>query len=167
MKSMWLVLMLLLGLTSPMMAQDPIVLSEVLIGGTNYKYLNEVNYAEAPVPVAFLQQKAAEFKAEGRDLYVDEFGSYSVSFYIPDGRIVALYDDNGEIMKTVERYKNVQLPDEVYYAVSSRYPNWEIVKDIYHVTYHKTDGTKMYYMLKLENGKETIRVKIDDNGNYM
>ena len=166
MKKLFLVLMLL-GLTTPLMAQNPIELSEVLIGGTNYKYLNEVNYIEAPMPVRFLEQQAAEFKAEGRDLYTDEFGSYSVSFYIPDGRIVALYNKDNEIEKTIERYKNVQIPEEVQYALMTRFPTWEVVKDVYHVTYHSKKGTNKYFVIKLVNGDKSMRVKIDDNGTYL
>lgn len=166
MRKVFLVLMLL-GLTTPLMAQDPIELSEVLIGGTNYKYLNAVNYVEAPMPVRFLEQQAAEFKAEGHDLYVDEFGSYSVSFFIPDGKVVGFYDADDMLVRTIERYKNVQLPDDVQYALITRFPNWEVTKDVYHVTYHQTKGVNKYFVLKLTNGNKTIRVKIDDEGTFM
>ncbi len=166
MKKFLLVLMLV-GLTNPLMAQDPIMLSEVLIGGANYKYLNEVDFTEAPMPVRILERSAAEFKAEGKDLYVDEFGTYAVSFYIPDSRVVALYDEKGEIIKTVERYKDVQLPQDVYYALITDYPDWEVVKDIYHVKYHHKKGTDKYFVIHLKKGKDNIRLKIDDNGNYL
>lgn len=166
MRKLLLVLMLV-GLTNPLMAQDPIMLSEVMIGGTNYKYLNEVDYTEAPMPVRILERKAAEFKAEGHDLFVDEFGTYAVSFFIPEGRVVALYNDKGEIIKTVERYKDVQLPDDVQYALITEYPDWEVVKDIYHVKFNHKKGVDKYFVVRLKKGDKSLRLKIDDQGNYL
>ena len=166
MKKVLMVLMLL-GLTIPLMAQDPIELSEVLIGGSNYKYLNAVDYVEAPMPVRFLERQAAEFQAEGRDLYVDEFGTYSVSFYIPDGRVLALYNDNGEIVKTIERSKDVQLPEDVHYALITRFPNWEVVKDVYHVKYNKKSGVDKFFIVRMKDGDQSMRLKIDTKGNFL
>lgn len=162
-----LLVVLLFGLTSPLVAQDPIELGEVLITAQNYKYLNAVDNSDAPIPVKLLQQEAAKFKAEGRDLYVDNFGTYEVSFYIPDGKIAALYDEEGNILKTIERFKNVQLPEDIQMAVNKRYPQWEIVKDVYQVTFTKKNGARKVYKMKLRNGLETVRVKMDKDGNYM
>lgn len=163
----FVLVLLLIGLTTPLMAQDPIELSEVLIGGTNYQYLNQVDHKAAPISVKFLQREAANFKAEGGDMFVDEYGSYTVTFFIPDGKIVAFYDNDGKIVKTIERFKNVQLPEEVRMAVKERYPKWEIVKDVYKVNYTEEDGASKVYVLKLVNGNENKRVKFDEEGNYL
>lgn len=164
-----LLVLMLVGLTNPLMAQDPIELSEVLIKGANYRYLDAVNYEEAPMPVRFLERQAATFKGEGRDLYVDDFGSYAVEFYIPDGKVVAFYNEDNEVIKTIERYQDVQLPLEVRYAIKTEYPGWTIVKDVYHVRYNaNTDvDSRMYYTIKLTNGDKTMRVKIADDGTYL
>lgn len=162
-----LVVLFLLGLTHPFYAQDPVMLDEVLITSMNYKYLSAVDNKAAPIPVKMLEREAAKFSAEGRELYVDKFNTYSVSFYIPDGKIVALYDDEGNILKTIERFKNVQLPEDVRMAVTERFPNWEIVKDVYQVNYNKRDGATKVYKMKLKNGAESIRIMMDAKGNYL
>jgi len=166
MKKLVLVLFVL-GMTNPFFAQDPILLGEVVITAMNYKYLSAVDNREAPIPAKLLEREAARFNAEGRDLYVDNFGTYNVSFYIPDGKIAALYDEDGNILKTIERFKNVQLPEEVQNAIAQRFPKWEIVKDVYEVKYTVKSGANKVYKMKLKNGEETIRVKLDEKGNYL
>ena len=164
MKKLILVLFLL-GIANPFFAQDPIELSEVVISAMNYKYLNAVDNTESAIPVKMLEREVAHFRAEGRDLYVDRFNTYEVSFYIPDGKIAALYDEEGNVLKTIERFKNVQLPEKVRMAVKDRFPKWEIVKDVYEVKYTQSIGAKKVYKMKLKNGDETIRIKMDEYGN--
>lgn len=166
MKRVFLVLMLA-GLTSPLMAQDPIELSEVLIRGTNYQYLDAVDHSVAPMTVKFLEKEAARYRAEGGDLYEDIYDTYTVSFFIPEGKVVAMYDRDGRIVKTIERYKNVQLPSDIRAIIRINYPDWKIVKDMYHVNYNEGTETIKYYVLKLEKENDVLRVKIDDNGNYL
>jgi hypothetical protein len=62
-------------------------LSEVVISATNYKYLNKVGLENASIPVALLEQKVASFNIKDADFYTDEYDTYEVSFYIPDGYI--------------------------------------------------------------------------------
>ncbi len=166
MKNIFLILMLA-GLISPLMAQDPIELSEVLLRGKNYQYLDAVDHSEAPMTVQFLQKEAASFRAEGGEMFEDIYDTYTVSFFIPDGKIVAMYDVDGRIVKTVERYKNAQLPKDVRMAVKNKYPEWEIVKDVYHVNFLEGRDANKYFILKLKKGNETMRLKLDDEGNYM
>ncbi len=163
MKKLILVL-LILGMTNPFYAQDPIELGEVFISAMNYKYLSAVDHKEAAVSVQMLEKEVARFRAEGRDLYVDQFSTYEVSFYIPDGRIVALYDEEGNVLKTIERFKNVQLPEKVRMAVKDQFPKWKIVKDVYEVKYTEGTGAKKVYKMKLKNGNETIRIRMNEFG---
>ena len=158
---------LLFGLTSQLMAQDPIELEEVMIPSMNFKYLDAVDNSEAPMPVKVLEKEAAKFKAEGRDLYVDNYGTYEVSFYVPKGKLIALYDEEGNVLRTIERFKNVQLPEDVRIAVKSAYPGWEIVKDVYQVNYTVKTGAKKVYKMKLRKGNEVLRIKMDHKGNYL
>ena len=74
-------------------------------------------------------------------------------------KLVSLYDEDGNVLKTVERFKNVQLPESIRRAVKKRFPKWEIVKDVYEVKYTAATGAKKVYKMKLKNGNETIRIK--------
>ena len=142
-------------------------LSEIVIVATNYKYLNQVDYKEAAVPVELLQRKVATFDLKNSDFYQDDYDSYLVSFYIPEGKILAAYDKDGKIIRTVERYKDIALPTNVIKSVTKRFPGWKISKDVYLINYHHKKDVKKKYKLKLENGDKVLRVKIDAEGTFM
>jgi len=158
-----------IGLTSPVLAQVPKVeqLSEVVVTAINYKYLNATDSKEVAIPVKMLERKAAAYNVQDADYYSDDYEFYTVSFFIPEGKIVAAYNPEGEIIRTIERFKNIKLPTTVRDAVADRFPNWTIVKDVYRVTYNQDEGAKKSYKLKLKNGDKTMRVKIDDTGEFL
>ena len=158
-----------IGLTSQVFAQIPKVeqLSEVVVTAVNYKYLNAIDSKEVAIPVKMLERKAAAYNVQDADFYSDDYEFYTVSFFIPEGKIVAAYNPEGQIIRTFERFENIKLPTAVRDAVAERFPNWTIVKDVYRVTYNQDDGANKTYKLKLENGDKTMRVKIDDTGEFL
>jgi hypothetical protein len=161
--------LLVLGLTSPLLAQVVKVeeLSEVVVTAVNYKYLNAIDSKEAAIPVQMLERKVAAFNLEDSEFYQDDSQFYYISFYIPEGKIVAAYNPEGEILRTIERFEDVKLPTAVRNAVAERFPNWTIVNDIYRVTYSKNKGANKSYKIKLKNGDKVMRVKIDDTGEFL
>jgi len=161
--------LLLIGLTSQFYAQvvNDGQLPEVEVRAVNYKYLNEVNNSDADVPVKLLELEVAKFDPRGKELYEDEYNYYKVSFYIPEGHIVAAYDENGKIIKTIEKFKDVTPPRAVINSVAERFPGWVISKDVYKVSYHNENGTVKTYKLILENGTKKMRVKTDESGRFL
>ena len=162
--------LLIFGLaTQFMFAQivKPIELSEVHVA-VNYKYLDAVENTEVAVPVKLLEEKVAYYNLKESDLYSDEYDHYQVSFYIPEGRIVAAYDENGKILRTIERFKNIKLPKAVVKSVTKRFPNWAIVEDAYKVDYYGISGiAKKSYKIKLKNKDKKMVVKVDEDGEFL
>ncbi len=159
--------LLLLGWATQMFAQIT-ELPEVVITAVNYKYLNSVDADDVAEPVKLLQEQVALYDLKNSDLYSDEYESYYVTFFIPEGKIVAAYDTDGKVIRTIEKFKNIKLPVAVSQSISRRFPNWTLAKDVYMVNYHKDAGvTKMQYKIRLENGKESLNVKVDSDGNFM
>jgi hypothetical protein len=158
-----------IGLTSQVFAQVPKVekLSEVVVTAVNYKYLNALDSKEVAIPVKMMERKAAAYNVQDSEYYSDDYAFYTVSFYVPEGKIVAAYNAEGEIVRTIERFENVRLPNAVRDAVAERFPKWAIVKDVYRVTYVQDKGANKSYKLKLKNGGKTMRVKIDDTGEFL
>ena len=158
-----------IGLTSQVFAQVPKVeqLSEVVVTAINYKYLNAIDSKEVAIPVKMLERKVAAYNVQDSDFYQDDFGFYYISFYIPEGKIVAAYNAEGEVIRTIERFEDVNLPTAVRDAVADRFPKWKIVNDVYRVTYNRTKGANKSYKLKLKNGNKIMRVKIDDTGEFL
>lgn len=161
--------LVILGLTIQTYAQEVKTekLSEVVISATNYKYLNKTGLENASVPVTLLEQHVAAYDITKTDLYSDEYDSYIVSFYIPEGSILAAYDKDGTILRTAERFTDVTLPREVYTSVAKQYPNWRFEKDVYLVNYYDSGKITKKYKITLVNGDKRIKIKCDAEGNIL
>lgn len=162
--------LLTFGLIIPMQSQITKTeeLSEVVVYATNYKYLNSLETEEeVSVPVELLRKKVASFDLKESEFYQDDYGVYQINFYIPEGRILAAYDKDGKIIRTAEKFKNINLPVAVREAIYKRFPGWTITKDLYLVRYHEGNDVKKRYKLKLENGNKVLRVKVDEKGEFL
>ncbi|MBO0340304.1 MAG: nicotinate-nucleotide adenylyltransferase [Bacteroidota bacterium] len=162
--------LLTIGLVIPLQSQiiKTEELSEVVVHATNYKYLNSLDTEEeASISVELLRQKVAAFDVKGSDFYQDDYEVYNVDFFIPEGKILAAYDKDGKIIRTVEKFKNINLPLAVKEAILDRFPGWTITKDVYLVRYHEGKDVKKRYKLKLENGDQVLRVKVDEMGEFL
>ena len=157
--------LLIFGLTTQLYSQV-IELDEVEIS-VNYKYLDAVDADVKAKPVKLLEDNALNFETNKDDIYDDEYDNYKVSFHIPDGKIVAAYDNEGKILRTIEKYKNVRLPLEVLQAVAKRFPNWAVVEDVYLVNYHCDKGTTKQYKIKIQNEDKVVNIKTDEKGNFI
>lgn len=142
-------------------------LSEVEILGVNYKYLNYVGASEAAAPVRMIEQKVANFDLKNAHFYEDEEQDYYVYFRIPQGKVLAVYDGEGEIIRTSERFKDIQLPLDVSNAIVDKYPGWKIASDIYLITYRNSGKLTKTYKLFLEKDGNRKRVKTDENGKFL
>lgn len=154
------------GLTTLVFPQE-IELPAVEIEAVNYKYLYAVSTEDTDVQVKKLEEHVSAFDVSETDYFDDEYDTYKVSFYIPDGRIAAAYDKNGKLLKTIEKFDNVKLPRAVNMAVSKRFPAWKMDKNVYKVSYKgDTENAIKIYKMKLTNGEKTIKVKTDGDGNF-
>ena len=86
---------------------------------------------------------------------------------LPPRKLVAAYGPDGKILRTIEKYNDVPLPDEIRQALQDRFPSWEIVKDVYRIRYEDREGAKKNYKIKLKNGDKTMRVMMSENGEFL
>jgi len=155
------------GLTIQSFAQI-VELPEVEIIAVNYKYLDNVGEPNAAEPVKLLQREVATFDLKNSEYYEDQYDDYFISFYIPQGKILASYDKDGNILRTVEKYKNIALPHVVAESVVKNYAGWTIAENAYLVNYHDKKGvTKKEYKILLEKDSRRMRVKTDEKGNML
>ncbi len=162
--------LLFIGLTIQSFAQIIVALPEIEITATNYKYLSKAGFENAALPVETLERKVAAFDLESADFYSDEYDTYEVSFYLPQGYILATYDKDGNVMRTAEKFEDIKLPRAVIESVAKTYPNWAFTKDLYKVSYYdRGDSSKITkkYKITLENNNQKIKVKVDEEGNFL
>lgn len=154
------------GYAAPALCQQ--TLPPVTVVAANYKYLKNVGGKEVPIPAQRLQRAAAAYDIKNSEFYEEDFDTYFISFRLPDGEILAAYDQNGKLLRTAERYKNVTLPSAVSKAVVERFPNWGITKDVYLVKYFddKSGNAVKKYKLVLQNGTKRLRVQVDEQGQF-
>lgn len=145
-----------------------VILPEVKIVASTYKYLNATDNREMSQPVRMLEFQAASYDVKKAQFYDDDYEGYYISFYIPDGKILAAYDRNGKLLRTAEKFRNTKLPEPVREAVGKRFPNWHIAQDVYLVQYfdHKGGADKTFKLL-LENGDKRMKVKLNGNGEFI
>ena len=155
------------GIAIPSFAQV-VTLPEVEVSAKNYKYLDDVKSTSAAPAVQTIERYATSYDIRSSDFYEDEYDNYFISFFIPNGKILASYDNEGNILRTVEKYENIALPSEVAKSVAKNYPGWKITKNAYLVNYHNTQGVmRKEYKIVLEKGNEGMRIKTDENGNIL
>ncbi|UAB81582.1 hypothetical protein INR76_02130 [Marixanthomonas sp. SCSIO 43207] len=90
-----------------------------------------------------------------------KFDSYIVTLKSKDGYLKADFDQNGNLLKTQQNFKNVVLPLALRQDMHSTYQGWTLVKTKYNA---KTKGdllVKAFYRVKLENGNKRQSLKID------
>ncbi len=135
----------------------------------NYKYLDAVGSDNTSERVKRLEDEILNYKhKELSKLYDNGYEVYEVSFYVPQGKIVAAYNKHGKIIRTNEKYNNVRLPLVVMQAISKRFPNWGIVEDAYLIKYHcDKDFLKQEYRVKIKNDDKYIMVSTDEKGIFL
>ena len=142
-------------------------LPEIVVKAVRYKYLSAVDHKDLAQPVKLLERRAAAYDIKNTDIYEEDYDTYFVSFYLPEGQILASYDKNGRLLTTAEKYKDITLPISVRTAIVNRFPNWALTKDIYQVDYYEGKRVSKVYKVILENGDKRMRVKVDENGNFL
>jgi len=158
--------LLIFGFTTQMNSQT-FELKEVEVVA-NYDYLEATTNSSEALPVQNIQGKVGEYKAKNQE--IDNYGevAYCISFYNTDGKILAEYNKEGIILRTTEKYKNVRLPLEVLQAIATRFPNYMILEDTYHVSYESDKGiTHKVYKIKLMNNDKVLKVKTNHTGEFI
>lgn len=159
-------ILLILAINSQIFAQE-IALEEVELV-SNYNYLTASTTDMLSKPVKKLEASVLNYKMVNSNAEYDKGEIYSINFKIPEGIIVADFNNEGKIISTYEKYTNVRLPLEVIYAILEQYPNWSITNNTYYVNYHTKKGiTKRLYKIKLVNDAKNLEVKTDENGNFL
>lgn len=167
--------LIITGFTTVGFAQESgnefeIVLDKVEALGTNYEYLNAIGHREAAEPVKFLAQKAASFDLMYSSCLKADYEKqeYYVQFKIPEGEILVIYDNEGKIIRTSEKFKDISLPLAVTNSIIEKYPGWNISNDIYRVLYVKDgelDKTYKLFIEKTNIGKRVVMT--NENGKFL
>ncbi|AWM14592.1 hypothetical protein NHF50_12365 [Flavobacterium sp. NRK F10] len=101
----------------------------------------------------------------GKDF--EGYDTYLVMMKNEKGLLTATYNQKGKLIRVVEKYENVTLPDNVIVAVLKAYPGWGIVEDKFHYVQADGDIHKKEYWVKIQKGKKTKRIAVAPNGDIL
>lgn len=101
----------------------------------------------------------------GKDF--EGYDEYLVMMETDDAYLTATYNQNGKLIRVVEKYENVKLPKSVVLSVYKAFPEWTIVKDKF--LYAQEDGTvkNKSYSLKLKKDNETKKIVVNPQGKIL
>ncbi len=95
------------------------------------------------------------------------FENYLLILETNDGSLSATYDENGKLVRVVENYKNVKLPNEVIFSIYKTYPEWKIVNDKFLYSQEEGDIQRNQYNITIEKGKQTLKLKVRSDGKIL
>ncbi len=154
------------GISSLLFGQEPVYKAQVIelegvvLKPPNFEYLASVQGKHTPATVKVLERKAAYYDLEESPVYDDSYDTYEVFFSHSDGRVIATYDKNGQIVKSFEKFKNIPVPAPIRNTIQQAYPDWTISKHTYVVSYYRNRSITKTYHFQIKKGKEKKNLKM-------
>ncbi|MEG9326849.1 hypothetical protein V6B16_02785 [Salinimicrobium catena] len=113
-------------------------------------------------PLAFIEDNFSidQFIRENEE---HDFDSYEVYFKSMKGNVKASYDKDGEMVSTYQRFKNVNLPDDVKLEILRQFRHSRVLKNSHVVTSKNWMIDKEFYKVKIQDGDKVRRLRIDRN----
>ena len=109
--------------------EDKRIIEEVVLTGitispiVNNEYLQKVQNGFTPLPAKKLENVVARYNVKNSEVYKPKTDAYIVEFKQKGGRVIAIFNEDGNIVKAHELYENVRLPGHVMVNISRSHPN--------------------------------------------
>jgi len=87
-----------------------------------------------------------------------------VVFKNSQGRIVATYNNEGKILSTVEKYKDVVIPVNLGIIIFKQFPGWAYQSSTYLISYTENNGFSKKYKIKINKGNHKKTLNFDSHG---
>ncbi len=118
-------------------------------------------------PDSKVQQMQEEFVGYSLGKDAEGYDEYLVIFEADGASLAATYNENGKLIRVVEKYDNVKLPRQVIFSVYKSFPGWTIVKDKFLYSQSDGDVIKKQYNLKIKKDDEVKKLVIQPNGEIL
>jgi hypothetical protein len=114
-----------------------------------------------------LEHEVANYDVTKAQEFNGGMEAFKVIFRRTNGWIVTMYANNGKIIRTTEKFKNIALPLAIRNAAYAEYPDYTFHGNNYFVSYQgENDISKLYYV-QMSNDNEKKNLKIDMDGNIL
>tara|TARA_R110002049_G_scaffold288821_2_gene471498 strand:+ start:3479 stop:4015 length:537 start_codon:yes stop_codon:yes gene_type:complete len=132
----------------------------------NTDYLDKVLDNSMAIHVSTLEKQVSQFDITSVSKYKGISKPFKTIFKTNKGSIEVSYDNTGKIINTTEKYTNVKLPDAVRNTVFKTYSEWTLLNVDYQV-YYNYKAVKKIYLVKIGNGKQKKKIKVNSNGDIL
>jgi len=131
-------------------------------------YEKEVESFDFSSEIKKLQKEIAEYDITKDLIYDDsEKSIYDVTFNRKTSKAKVAYNNNGEIIGSLEKYKNVKLPASLRFKILKDNPEFAIDGNRVTIKYHNSLGATISYKVTISNGKQRKTLKFDKNYNLI
>lgn len=133
----------------------------------NFDYLKLTLTEESPNIITEWKHRIINYDLKNNSVFDDsEKAIYRINYKNKQVNIIAIYNNQGDILSTKETYKNIKLPLELRVKISKQYPDYAFLKNTYHTTYNSKSGIdKQFYQVQIVNGNNKRTLKFDKNFN--
>lgn len=97
----------------------------------------------------------------------ENLSNYQITISSKNKNIVAYYDEEGALLRTVEDLKNIEPPVAISRSLASTYPCWKVSKTRFHMSKYENGKTKEEYKLVLTKDGKKKHVHTDMNGHIL
>ncbi|TBW29141.1 hypothetical protein [Gramella sp. KN1008] len=112
------------------------------------------------------QSNAVKFLQENFDIHRfmravgEDNDQVRITVKSSNGILLASYDNDGNLEKTYQRFKNVPLPPAIRNQVYAQYEGWTMTKNKYVASGMADNLDREKYLIDLQRGKDKERLKI-------
>ena len=97
----------------------------------------------------------------------EDYTKYQVNFITKNGKLIAIYNNDGELISSKQRFKNMRLPYDVQLEVAKLYNGATILGTKSFAHSRGWEIEKEYYKIKLNYGDKTRRIRIHRDNNQL
>ena len=125
-------------------------------------YLQEIEVAALPKALYAFQKDLCSYDLTKNPIYDNtEAATYHVSFKKKQMKAHVTYDRNGVIMGSMERYRNVNLPESLKRKVLRENPGFALQANEVIFKYGNSSGVEITYIVTIFHGRDRKRMKFD------
>ncbi|WP_053970472.1 hypothetical protein [Mangrovimonas sp. ST2L15] len=145
-------------------------LTEANFKPVNTNYFEQVFDQNTSYDVKQLQREVALYDIKESEEFDSKMDSMDVLFKEKGGdhsRVLATFDNEGNIIKSYEKHNNVFLPREVRNAIVKQYQGWTLAQTTYKVNYFNDKNVDKAYFVRIEKDGKRKNLKVDSSGRLL
>ena len=130
-------------------------------------YLRKVQSPITPKAVTEYQVMAVNYDVAKSDLFDGRDALFLVIFRTQKGTIEASYDWSGDVVETIERFRNLMLPRKILLSGMKSHSGWRVIGTNYYVYYLKDTTTRVIYTIQISDGRKKKRILLNSEGTVL